>query len=186
MSDPTALDRFMGAIRAIIRSELPRLKYLGTWEYSTIGVNADNTVNATPTDSDAGMPTLNSLAIVSGPEGGTGTPSVGNRCYVRFINGDPTRPVVVGNQAVVRTATIDATETVNIGPSATTVVLAGGDAPIARDGDAVSVFLPTGPLTITGSFLPGIPPLPGTFAGTITFTGPAAGIITTGQPRVLA
>lgn len=188
MSDPNALDRFMSAIRALIRSELPRLKFLGTWEYSVSGVNGDSTVNAAPTDADAGLPALNNLSIVSGPEGGTSAPTPGNLCYVRFINGDPTRPVIVGNQALVRTSTFDATETVNVGPSADTVVLAGGDAPVARDGDAVAVYFgtPGVGLSIQGTFQIGTPTTAGAFSGTITPAGPASGVIISGQPRVLA
>ncbi len=188
MIEPNALDRFMGAIRALIRAELPRLKYLGTWAYSVTGVNGDGTVNASPSDLDAGLPALNNLSIVSGPEGGTAAPTPGNACYVRFINGDPTRPVVVGNQAVVRVATFDATEQVNVGPSAGTVVLAGGDAPVARDGDAVAVYFgtPGTGISIQGNFQIGTPTTAGAFTGTLTMLTPACGVITSGQPRVLA
>ncbi len=178
----------MGAIRALIRAELPRLKYLGTWEYSIVGVNADGTVNTAPTDRDAGLPSLNDLSIVSGPEGGTSKPTPGNLCYVRFINGDPTRPVVTGNQALVRIATFDATDQVNVGPSADTVVLAGGNAPVARDGDAVAVYFgtPGTGIHIQGNFQIGTPTTAGAFDGTLTMLTPACGVITSGQPRVLA
>ncbi len=177
----------MSAIRAVIRQELPRLANLGTWEYTVVGVNQDGTVNAAATDPGGPMPNLNNVAIQSGPEGGTAAPTAGNLCYVRFVNGDPTRPVVVGNQSRVRTATLDASETVNVGPNASNgVILAGGSAPIARDGDAVTVYFSASPLVVSGTFAASPPTIPGTFTGTLTITAPATGVITTGQPRVRA
>lgn len=189
MTQPNPLDRFLAPIRAIIRQELPRLAYLGTWEYRVLGVNADGTVNATATDPGAPMPNLNNLPIRPGPEGGTSLPSVGNTCDVRFINGDPTRPRVVGNAALVRVATIDASETVNVGGSVSeAVILAGGDSPIARNTDAVAVYFGVPPIAIKcqGTFTPGTPLQGGTFDGDVTFPTPATGMITSGQDRVQA
>lgn len=181
--NPSPLDRILEPLRAIIRAEVAKLTYLGTWEYAVVGVNGDGTVNATATDPSAPLPSLNNLPIRSGPEGGTSAPTPGNACYVRFINGDPGRPVVVGNQAPVRTATFDATETVRVGPSVTNAVqLAGGNAPVARLGDAVNVYFPTTPIPIAGAAVL----IPGTFTGTITLPTPAVGVITTGQPKVTA
>lgn len=188
-AEPNALDRFMGAIRKLIREELPRLSYLGTWEYAVSGINDDGTVNAVVTDASTPVPaSLNNLPIYSGPEGATATPTTGNLCYVRFINGDPTRPVVIGNQSLVKVLNVDATDTVNIGASVqNAVILAGGDAPVARDGDAVAVYFPAGSITVSGTFIVSTdPPAPGSFSGTLTLAGPATGVITTGQPKVLA
>ncbi len=187
MSEPNALDRILSDVRKIIRAEFPNLTYLGSWEYSVTGVNADGTVNCTA-PAGTSLPNLNNVAVRSGPEGGTSTPTVGNTCTVRFMNADPTRPAIVGNGALVRVATIDATEQVNVGPSAETVVLAGGSAPVARNADAVAVYFGTFPvgLQITGNFRVGSPTTAGSFDGTITFVEPAQGLITSGQPRVLA
>lgn len=183
MTAANPMDRILEPIRAIIREEVAKLSYFGTWEYAVVAVNDDGTVNANATDSTAPFPSLNNLPIRSGPEGATGTPTAGNLCYVRFINGDPARPVVVGNQSLVETVTVDATETVQVGPSVSNaVVLAGGDAPIARDGDAVTVYFPKTPTPVTGMVISA----PGTFVGTITFLLPAVGVITTGNPRVVA
>ncbi len=182
------LDRYLEPIRAIIRAELPNLAYLGTWEYEIVGVNADGTVNAAATPG-APVPNLNNIGIRSGPDGSTATPTVGNKCDVRFINGDPTRPAIVGNRAIVKSVTVDATDTVNVGPSVSNaVILAAGIAPIARMGDAVAVYFGTPPvgLHIQGTFTVGSPTQPGSFDGTITMAGPACGVITTGSPDVLA
>jgi hypothetical protein len=180
---PNPFDRLLEPLRAIIRNEIARLSYLATWEYSVVGVNGDGTVNATPTDDTAGLPALNNLEVRSDPSGSTGAPTPGNTCLVRFINGDPTRPAVVGNQALVKTVTIDASQTVDIGANVSgAVALAGGNAPIARMGDACTVYFPTGATPVAGVVVLA----PGTFTGTITFTHPAVGVITSGQPKVVA
>lgn len=184
---PPGNDRFVHPIRAIVREEVAALKYLGTWEYSIAGVNEGDTitVNVTSTDPTSPFPSINNVAIRSGPEGGTSSPTPGNLCYVRFINGDPARPVVVGNEAIVNIATLDATDTVNVGPSVSNaVVLGGGNAPVARFADAVTVYLPKTPLTCKGTVFGGTPV--GSFEGTISLTKSATGIINAGNPKVLA
>ncbi len=180
------IDRFMNPIRRIIRDEVAQLTYLGTWEYAVNSVNDDGTVNVTATSPSCPLPSLNNVAQASGTEGGTSTPGVGKMCNVRFINGDPTRYVVVGNQSLVKVATIDASETVAIGASVSNaVVLAGGDAPVARMGDACTVYFPIGTTPCFGTITP-LPPAGGAFVGNITFTSPAVGVIGTGAPKVLA
>ncbi len=189
MSEPNAMDRFLGDIRKLIRAELPNLTYLGTWEYAVQGVNGDGSINATPTDPRAPVPPLNMIPIAAGPDGSTSTPTVGKTCTIRFINGDPTRPRVVGNQPIVKIATIDATDAVNIGASVSdAVTLAGGNAPISREGDAVAVYFGTPPaeLDIQGSFTIGSPSTAGSFTGKITMSKPACGVITTGAAKVQA
>lgn len=182
------MDRFMTAIRTIIREEFPNLSYLGTYEYSVVGSNEDGSINATATDPAISMPNLNNIPIRSGAEGATAKPTPGNLCYVRFINGDPTRPIVVGNQAIVDTLNIDATNIVRIGQSVSeAVIIAGGDAPVARDGDTVTVYFGSaGSISATGMLSPGQPSQPGSFSGTISFDLPATGVITSGQSKVLA
>jgi hypothetical protein len=173
----------MSPLRAIIAQETDRLLYLATWEYAVTGTNGDGSINATATDGRCPQPSLNNLPVRAGPEGGTSTPTAGKTCLVRFINGDPTRPVVVGNEPLVKTSTIDATDTVAIGPSVTNaVVLAGGTAPTARMGDSVQVYFPTAPMPCAGI----VGAIPGTFVGTITFAAPAVGSIMTGQSKVTA
>jgi hypothetical protein len=126
------------------------------------------------------------VPLRAGPEGGVSTPTTGNLCYVRFVNGDPARPIVVGNQPIVQTATLDATDTVNVGPSVSNaVVLAAGVSPVARMGDAVTVYFPPGGIIATG-LITQLPPASGSFTGALTVVTPATGIVTTGQPKVTA
>lgn len=189
MSEPTPQDRFLAAVRAIIRAELPNLTYLGVWSYTVMGVNGDGTVNAASSDPRAPLPALNNVPIAAGADGSTSVPTVGNECRIEFVNADPTRARVVGNAPTVKVATIDATDTVNVGPSVTDAVrLGSGDAPVARNGDAVAVYFGTPPaqLDIQGTFTVGSPTTAGSFTGKITMSGPACGVIITGAPKVLA
>lgn len=173
----------MAPLRKIIREEVAKLSYLGTWEYTTVAVNGDGTVNASTTDGNAPLPSLNNLSIQADAAGSLGTPTPGNKCYVRFINGDPSRPIVVGNAPLCQTATVDATDTVEIGPSVSNAVeLGGGNAPVAREGDSVTVYFPIVPTPVVGMVIAE----PGTFSGTITFPLPAVGVITSGTPKVVA
>lgn len=132
MSQPIAvspLDRLMVAIRAIIRAEFPTFSYLGVFEYAIQAATA-TTVDATPTDSTLPLPSLSGLPMRSGILGETATLTVGNRCLVAFVNGDPSRPVVLGADPIPVTSTVDAKTTISIGPSAS-VVLAGGSMTLA-------------------------------------------------------
>jgi hypothetical protein len=181
-------DRILGPLRALVQEEVSRLRFLASWEYTVVGVNGDGTINcSSPT---APLPSLNNVPISPGAAGETGAPTPGNNCTVRFVNGDPARYRIVGNAPLVRTATFDATDTVNVGPSVSNaVILAGGSAPVARMGDAVQVYFPTAPMVLTTGILTGPPPTStplGTFTATLVVAGPAVGTITTGNPKVLA
>lgn len=179
---PSASDRLLTAIRAIVRAEFPAFTFAGTYEYTVSGVNGDGSINGVPTDPSITLPALNNIPLRPSTVGGTAKPTTGNKCLVRFVNQDPTRPIVVGNDALVNTVTIDASQTVNIGPSVSqAVVLAGGTAPAARLSDAVVVFFGSSPITIAG-LVTGAPP--GALTGTLIITAPATGVITTGNPKV--
>jgi hypothetical protein len=93
---------------------------------------------------------------------------------VRFVNGNPARPVVVGVGAPGVDATVDTTDALRLGPGAARVVLAGGSRELARDGDAVTIFLRPG--VLVGVLTP---PggAPGT-VGTLTVLSAVSGIIT--------
>jgi hypothetical protein len=176
----TAIDRLLAALREIIREEFPALTFLGVYEY-VVQHSSGSTADLAPTSTTIGLPDLPAVRldpsilgeVVSGAK-------VGSVALVEFVNGDPTRPAVVSLSLPSSTATIDATGTLQLGPSARSVELAGGGAPVARQGDAVTVYLPvtvacTG--TINGTIA---------FVGTLTFPGPAVGIVAGGNPKVTA
>jgi hypothetical protein len=173
-------DRLLGAIRAIIRAELPRLSYLGVYEY-VIQRAGDNVLDAEPA-STLGLPAVRDVPLVSTLLGARATPLVGATCRIRFINGSPTRPVCTGIGSVPSSASVDASGTFRLGPGAVRVTLAGGSAGVAREGDSVTFFLPssavfTGTVTLAGG---GTAPL----AGTLAVLNGMSGIIASGSPNV--
>lgn len=119
---PTALDRLLTAIRLIIRAELPQLTYFGTYEYS-IQSNSGSTVDIAPVDTTVSLPSMNGVPLISSLQGQVVVPNTG-LCRVRFINGDPSQPIVVGIVSLPSSTTIDATGQLSIGPSASKVVFA--------------------------------------------------------------
>lgn len=176
----SALDRLIASIRAVIRAEVPALTFAGLYSY-TVQTASGATVEAAPTDTTLGLPSISGLALSPSILGETmASAAIGAVALVQFVNGDPARPVVVSLSLPSTNATIDATGTLALGPSAALVTLAGGTAPVARQGDAVTVYLDPGPASVNGT-VGGAP-----FVGTIVFVGPATGIITGGQPKVTA
>lgn len=175
----TALDRLIDAVRKIIRAEVPALTFAGLYSY-TVQSASGATVEASPTDTTLGLPPISGLTLSPSILGELVTGAqVGAVAYVQFVNGDPTRPVVVSLSLPSTTATIDATA-LALGPGASLVQLAGGTAPVARQGDAVTIYLDPVPASVNGT-VGGVP-----FIGTIVFAGPATGIIVAGNPRCKA
>jgi hypothetical protein len=89
----------MQAIRAIIREELPRLSYIGLFQYNIQAVNGSPpnvTIDALPTDDSLGLPPLSNISCQPDLSGITSIPDDGINCVVAFLNADPTKPVVVG------------------------------------------------------------------------------------------
>jgi hypothetical protein len=179
---PTTADRLLAALRALIRAELPQLTFLGTYEYS-IQAAGSATVDVSPTDTTIPLPTLTGVPLRSSLLGQVvSAQAVGGLALIRFINGDPTRPVCMGITTIPDTAALDATGEIQVGPSATKVVLNGGSLGVARVGDSVTFFLPPGSL-VTGTMTPvSGPPVP--FTGTLSIVNGMSGIIGSGSPNV--
>ena len=121
---PTFRDRLMQAFRELVRAELPQLSYLGVWEYA-VQVTDGVTVDATPVDTTVvPLPGIVGCPLRPGILGEQATPTVGSLCLVSFVNGDPTRPIVVGGDPNV--------------PAASGKLVGGGPA-AARVGDAATL-----------------------------------------------
>ncbi len=119
--EPTSADRLLVALRALIRAELPQLTYFGVYDYS-IQSASGSTVDVTPNDTTQPLPAMSGVPLIPSLVGQVVVPNSGT-CRIRFVNGDPTRPVCVGIQSTPSTSTVDATGQLNIGPSAATVQL---------------------------------------------------------------
>lgn len=122
---PTALDRLLKALRAIIREELPRLTFFGLYEYVVAGASS-NTADLRATDTTIGLPDM--VKVPLRLPASTATLTTGAKAILAFVNGDPGRPFVL---------TADNVTTLAIGQAASTMSLAAGVAGIARAGDPV-------------------------------------------------
>jgi hypothetical protein len=156
MTEPTTDDRTLDAFRKLVRNEDPRRTYQGLHEYAVQRADAA-TFDGLPTDPTfspqlpTGVPYRPALA------GSSCVPTAGTLAYVAFANQDPSKPILVAfGPTLPSEATVDATGTVAIGPSADTVELAGGNVTdltggvgrVVRYGDPI-VFSAPGPGTIT-------------------------------------
>ena len=121
---PSTYDRMAAPLRAIVYGELERLAYLGRWEYVVQASNG-TTIDATPSPFASAaapieLPECTGLLITPSPAGENVTMAVGAICHVTFVNGDPTKPVVVGG---------------DYSTAPTQIKFAGGGPAVARVGD---------------------------------------------------
>lgn len=93
LSTSVATERLRTDLRSIIRQEIAALTYMGVWEYTIVAATS-STVDATPTNSS--MPLLTSVPMQPSLLGEVVTPTVGSKCRIWFVNGDPTRPECCG------------------------------------------------------------------------------------------
>ena len=166
---PTAQDRLFTAIRNLIRAEFPQYTYCGVYEYSIQAVNSGTgAVDCEPTDTTISLPNLSNVLFSPSLLAESCTATMGSTCLVEFVNSDPTRPRIVSVGPTVFMGTLDASQTMNIGPSAGSVNLGAAQMPTARTTDTVSVYFPPGTtLTIAGV---AIPPALGVVTATLQFT----------------
>ena len=183
---PTVFDRLLAMFRALIRAELPQLTYFGTYEYS-IQKAGSSTIDGSPTDTTIPLSSLTGIPLRSSLLGQVvDAQAVGGLALIRFINGDPERPVCVSILSIPKKAKLDATGSMKVGPSASKVVLNGGKLGVARVGDSVTFFLPPNSI-VSGTLTAPIPPpgpTPTPFAGTLTVINGMSGIIGQGSPTV--
>lgn len=93
--DPKYVNRLVNMIRRIVRSEFPKMTFLGSYEYSIQSVNVD-LIDISPTDTTVGLPSLASVPMNPGLLGEVVTPTSGKSVVVIFLNGNPSRPVIIG------------------------------------------------------------------------------------------
>lgn len=152
------IDRILDAIRAIVREEFPRARFSGLYQYGIKAVSGSPPnvlIDCSPVDQTIGLPELVGLPMQPGISGITSIPSVGLGCVVAFLDGSPTKPIVLGVDSL-------------------------GVNPVARLGDAVTSFLPpTMAALVTG---PPASPLLGTTI-VIAVANPIGGVITGGSGK---
>jgi hypothetical protein len=187
MTEPLSSDRIAATLRAIILAECPGLVYAATYEYAVTSVNDDGSINGTVTDPSIPVPDLNHVPMGALVCGGVSEPTVGTLFLVDFINEGGARYACLSAAPVPRTVTLDATNSVSIGPSASNPIELG-PAPakkLARVGDQLTVYWPEG--LLTGSLVPiaGPPAVP-IVDVPIQILTPAPALISYGSDKVLA
>jgi hypothetical protein len=128
---PTLYDRLLVALRALVRDMDPRRDYRGVFEYQIVAATS-STVDATPTDTSVGLPSVSKALLRPSILGESVTPSTGSLCLIAFINCDPTRPICVGVLPKPVSATVDASATLTLGPSSASVNIGPTPAPLAK------------------------------------------------------
>lgn len=149
--------RMEAAVRALVESILPDIKFRGVHEYRVTGQTGER-LSLEPVRVSSDMPALGRVKVMPGLPGCKATYPSGMRVLVSFVDANPARPVVVGFS--------DAEDPQFL---ATILTLANGSAFAARVGDSVSVTLSMLPVTGGGG---------GTVSGTAT------GTITGGSTKV--
>jgi len=94
-TDPTAKDRTMRGFRELVRSQFPFMTYSTFWSYTVVNPTA-TTIDAVTSDARVPLPELTSVPLLPSVLGENATFASGAACIVTFVNGDPSRPVVVG------------------------------------------------------------------------------------------
>jgi hypothetical protein len=181
MTAPTSSadnDKLISGFRALVLAQLPQFFYAGVWEYKVTAATS-STIDGVPTDDAIPMPSVQGIPFKPSLLGEGVTPTVGSLALLMFANMDPTRPYVVSFNEPAQIATVDATATLNLGPSAAAVKLAGGGPSVGRVGDTVSV-------TFTMGDAEKIVPTVGGVAGTCALSLPITltGTITSGSGKV--
>ena len=92
-------DRLGSVFRLLVGAFTRSSFYHGRYEYR-VETASDTHLDLRPARSSVGLPSLANVPMRSGSPGATGTPAIGSSCEVQFLDGDPTRPVVVGFEAV--------------------------------------------------------------------------------------
>lgn len=136
--------RRLAAFRAILNMLDPGRKYRGTYEYRVVTQEGER-LNLQAVRVSTTMPDIRRVVVRPGVAGYRGQPMLGSRVLVTFIDQDPARPAVIsfedaeGSGFKPLLTSVDASQTLLLGPSASLVQIAGGGATLARVGDEVTI-----------------------------------------------
>lgn len=187
MTQPTQDDRLLSSVRAMILAEFPGLTALGLWEYEVADVTDDGLISALPTSVDTPLPSLTNVSVRAMASGGVSNAAVGAKFLVEFRDYDNGSYAAISVEATVTKATLDASETVAIGPTASNPVELGPSPSksVSRNGDGITVFMPMGFLNGVLVIAPGPPPVTIPLVNVpINIVTPAPGIVTGGTDKV--
>lgn len=151
-----SLERF---IKAVTRKHI----YLAQYECTVEAQHDDDTLDLLPDDDIVRGTGCSRVEIKHGLPGVRVRVLTGSRVLLGFVAGDPSKPY----------ASLWSSEAIE------SLSFNGGESPVARVGDAVTVYWPTS--VLVSGLLAGSP-----FTGTMTITSPSSGVIASGAPRVKA
>jgi hypothetical protein len=159
-----AVPRLVSALTNMVR-EFGGIASLKSYQYRIIsqsGASLNLQAVDNPDGSSSAAPDSKIVTVWPGMQGLSGQYLEGSLCRVIFLGAQFSDPLVVSFDGSLPTSvTIDASNTVNVGPSASTVSLAGGGTPVSGVGDTVYVV--------------------GAFTGSVIVAGvpsPATGVVT--------
>ncbi len=162
-----AITRLVSALTHMVR-ELGALSSMKSFQYRIVSQSgASLTLQAVenPDGTPSEAPDSTNVVVWPGMQGLSAVYKSSSFCRVVFLGASYSNPIVVSfDGSTPTTVTIDASGTVDVGPSANAVNLAGGGNPVARVGDTVYVV--------------------GAFTGTVS-GAPATGVVT-GLGTILA
>lgn len=167
--------RRLAAYRAIFDQLDPNRAYRGVYEYRVVTQSGER-LNLQSVRVSTGLPDVKAVLPRPGVAGAKGQPALGSRVIVAFVNADPTNPVVIAYENAEAggflplSVTLDASGSVHLGPSASSVDLAGGGQKVARNTDPVKVTIPanTFVVAVVGTSTGTLNPSPIDVTGTIT------------------
>jgi hypothetical protein len=128
--------RRLEAYRLLLDQLDPDRAFRAVWEYRVVTQSGER-LTLQPVRVSTGMPDLSSVPVRPGVSGARSTVALGSRVLVAFVDGSPSRPVVVGfedaeGEGFTPILTeIDASTFVNLG---------AGALPVARLGDLAGIF----------------------------------------------
>lgn len=91
-------DRLTQALQGIVAAFTSHTRYLGMYEYEVATAEFEK-LSARPTDKALGLPELVGIPLLSPTSGFKAKLAPGVKVLVAFVNGSPSRPVVVSSDA---------------------------------------------------------------------------------------
>lgn len=140
MTSPTATDRSLASLRALVHSFFPTLRFFGRYRYAVHAATA-TTFEGVSVDASVAPRLPTGVPYAQALAGSSCIPTPGTIAHVMFADGDPAQPVCVGFEGggASTTTVIDATGEVDVGASAGKVNAGRADATVLRDGDTVTI-----------------------------------------------
>lgn len=144
-----AASRRLNALRKLFDQIDPGRKFRGVFEYRVV-IQTGNRLNLQSVRASAGMPDLLRVPMWAG-SGANTLAALGSRVLVGFIDQDPSRPVVLsyedpdGPGWKPQQVELDASSLVDLGPSATDVLI-GGTAAVVNVGPAPQALATSAPV----------------------------------------